>query len=618
MTALKTLARFFRVLWAGIDSVRKVLHLILLLFVFALIGGVLSPPPATLPASAALVLAPAGALVEELEGDPFDRALAEVLEETVPQTRLRDLIDALEYARTDDRIEAVLLELGALGGGGLSKLERLGEAIDDFRESGKPVIASADFYSQAGYYVAARADEAYMHPDGLFLPQGFALYSNYFQEAIEKLKIDWNVFRVGTHKSAVEPFTRMDMSDEDRASRTALVEQLWSRYQERVVTARGLEADALHRYADNLLANQERFDGDMAMAAAELGLLDGLMTRDQLQQKLVELVGEDEDNDRGYPATGMSEYLRQMRMLEGPTKQEKNVAVVIASGEVLNGDQAPGMIGGESTARLLRRARMDDSVHAVVLRIDSPGGSSFAAEQIRNEVEALRAAGKPVVASMSSIAASAGYWIAMAADEIYARESTITGSIGVFLMLPTFQRTLGELGVASDGVGSTRWSGQFRVDRELSDDARRFLQNFVNKGYDDFISMVAVYRDMEKARVDEVAQGQVWTGKDALGFGLIDAIGDLDEAAARAAELASIGAEDYGITYIEQKLSPTERMIVDMLGGLVRRGYTWDLAGRAISPVSRQLLDIVDGALSPLLRFDDPRGMYSHCFCTVE
>ncbi|MDX1480746.1 MAG: signal peptide peptidase SppA [Woeseiaceae bacterium] len=615
MSAIQSLGRGFRLVWKGIDTVRKLLHLILLLLLFSVVGGLLAPEPARLPASAALIVTPVGTLVEELEGDPFDRALAEVLEDAVPQTLLRDLVDALRYAQDDERIEVVVLELGGLGGSGLSKLAQAAEAVQAVRDSGKRVIATANFYSQAAYYIAAHADDIYMHPDGVFLPQGIGLYSNYFAEAIDKLEIDWNVFRVGTHKSAVEPFTRMEMSAEDRASRQSLADQLWDMFQEGVAAGRGLGPDALDRFAEDLLVHQSNHSGDLAAAAAELGFFDRLLTRSELQAELIDIVGEDEDNERGYRAVGWRDYLKQRRLLEGPATAETNVAVVVASGEMLNGRQPPGLIGGVSTSELLRRARADDSIEAVVLRIDTPGGSSFAAEQIRNEIEALRAAGKPVVASMSSIAASGGYWIAMAADAILARESTITGSIGIFLMLPTFQRTLDEIGIATDGVGTTRWSGQFRLDRELSDDTRQFLQNFVEKGYDDFISMVAVYRDMDKTRVDELAQGQVWTGRQALEVGLIDEIGDIDAAIARAADLAGLEEGDYGTNWLAPKLSSFEQMIVDALGGAAGLGIRLDALRPSPSAAAARLLGAVDDALMPFVWLDDPNGLYSHCFC---
>ncbi len=616
MSIRKTLTRLFSALWAGLDGVRKVLHLLLLLFVFAIVFGALSATSPSVPRNAALLIAPAGALVEQLEGDPYDRALAELLDDARPQTLVQDIVDGLRFAKGDDRIKAVVLDLGGLSGGGMSKLRRVADAIDDFRESGKPAIASANFYSQGAYYVAAHADEVYMHPDGIFVPSGFDMYLNYYKNAIDKLKIDWNIFRVGTHKSAVEPFERVDMSPEDRESRTRLIDQLWSKYQRDIAEARALDEGAVMDFAEKLLEHLADQDGDLAQVAVALGFIDELVTREELRGKIVQYAEADDDSDRGYKAAGLDEYLAQMRLLEGPRPRERNVAVVIASGEILNGTQPPGTIGGESTANLLRRARVDDSVKAVVLRVDSPGGSSFASEQIRNEIEALKAAGKPVVASMSSLAASGGYWISMAADKIYASETTITGSIGIFGMFPTFQRSLDTIGITSDGVGTTRWAGQFRADREMSDDSRRLIQSVINRGYDDFISRVAKHRDLDKAAVDEVAQGQVWTGMDALDFGLIDAIGEFEDSIEAAAELAEI-SDDYGHKFFEKKLSPTEQMIVDLLSSVDRFGV--DVTG--LSParsVAERLAGLWDDAVAPLLRFDDPKGIYAHCFCAME
>ncbi len=617
MSIRGALAGLFSALWAGVDGIRKVLHLIVLLFLFAVVLGALSATSPSLPSRAALVISPVGALVEQLEGDPYDRALAELLDDAKPQTLVKDVIDGLRFAADDSRIDAVVLELGGLGGGGLSKLERVAEAIEDFRESsGKPVVATANFYSQGAYYLAAHADEVYMHPEGLFLPTGFEMYLNYYKNAIDKLKVDWNIFRVGTHKSAVEPFEREDMSALDRESRSRLIDQLWGRYQRQIVVARGLDDGAVMDFSDRVLSHLAENEGDMAKAAQSLGFVDALLTHDELRRKITDYVGTDGDSDRGYNAADLGDYLAQKRLLAGPDVKAQNVAIVVASGEILDGSQPPGSIGGESTARLLRRARSDDTVEAVVLRVDSPGGSSFASEQIRNEIEALRADGKPVVASMSSLAASGGYWISMAADKIYARETTITGSIGIFGMFPTFQRSLETLGITTDGVGSTRWSGQFRVDREMSDDARDLIQSLINKGYDDFISRVALHRDLDKATVDDIAQGQVWTGTDALERGLIDEIGGLQDSIEAAAQLAELDS-DYGLKYFEKELSSTEQLVVDMLSSVARLGVDIGRFRLRDSSAGR-LAGLLEEAAAPLLRFNDPKGVYAHCFCRMD
>jgi protease-4 len=611
------LVRLFSAIWSGVDGVRKVLHLVLLLFVFLLFFGAMQDSSLVLPDRAALVIQPYGFLVEQIEGDPFDRALAELAGDGKPQTLLQDIVDALEYAKDDDRIEVVYLELSSLLGAGLSKLQQLSAAIDDFKTSGKPVIASADFLSQQGYYIAAHADEVYLHPDGMLLLQGYGRFRSYFKDAIDLLRIDWNVFRVGTHKSFVEPYTRMDMSDEDRESTLHLVEQLWSLYQVDVETARELDTGTIQDFTDNFAEIVEEAGGDMATAAAQYGLVDDLLKRTEVRELLIDYVGADPDNTDTYQAAFMHNYLAQMRMLSGDKVRSKNVAVIVASGEILFGTQPPGTIGGDSTAELLRRARNDDSVEAVVMRVDSPGGSSFASEIILDEIRALQEAGKPVVASMGSVAASGGYVISMYADRVFASPSTITGSIGIFGMFPTYQRTLDAVGITTDGIGSTPWSGELRPDRAMSEQAKHLFQLAINDGYQDFIGSVADSRGMEVEAVDAIGQGQVWTGMDALNNGLIDELGGLDDAIAAAAELAEISDEDFGIKIIEQELSPTQQMLIDLIGTAASMGV--DVSGWAgQSSVVDDIKDIVAEKTSTLLRFNDPKGIYSHCFCDIR
>lgn len=605
--------KIFSLLWKCVDGLRKTLHLIVLLFVFAIIISALSSSTPHVPGSAALLIQPAGRLVEQLDGDPFDRAVAELLGEAEPQTLVQDVVDALRYARDDKRISVVVLDLAAMPGGGLSKLQRIGEAIDDFRGSGKPVIAIADYYAQGGYYLASRASEVYMHPQGALLLYGFGAYLNYYKDAIDKLRIDWNVFRVGTYKSAVEPFTRNDMSDDDRSALVAVLDQLWAQYQADIESARGLEPGLLANLLENLVANVESADGDFAQLALDNGLVDDLLTRDQVQARIVEIAGTNgEDTD--YPVATMHDYLLQMRLLKGDTAAEENVAIIVASGEILNGSQAPGTIGGDSTAALLKKARKDDSVKAVVLRVDSPGGSSFASEVILNEIEAIKSSGKPVVVSMSSVSASGGYWISMAADKIYATPYTITGSIGIFGMFPTFQRSLDALGISTDGTGTTPWAGQLRPDREMSADVKTLFQLSINKGYDDFISGVARHRGMSKEVVDSIAQGRIWTGNDALQNGLVDALGSLEDAMAAAAELAELDSDTYGYKYFEQELSPGEQLVLDILGGADSAASSLGKTMRP-RPAMQHLLKLAEQALAPLVRFNDPKGIYAHCLC---
>jgi len=604
-------------LWTGVNGIRKILHLVLLLFVFALFFGLNAEAPSIQPAGSALYIQPYGALVEQLAGDPYDRAIAELVGDGLPQTRVSDIVDALHYARDDDRVKMVYLDLSMLGSGGLSKLQTVAEAIKDFQSSGKPVVANADFFGQQSYYLAAHADEVYMHPDGVILLRGYGHYRQFYKDAIDLLRIDWNVFRVGTHKSFVEPYTRMDMSNENRADTSRVFDQLWSMYRTAVVEARGLEEGAIEDFSTNLIQYVTASGGDVAAAALEFGLVDGLLSRNGIRDYMVDRVGKSDWQKDSFNAIDMHEYLAQMDLFSSDSVQSENVAVIVAAGDIMFGEQSPGNIGADSTAALLRRARESDLVDAVVLRVDSPGGSAFAAEVIADEVRALQAAGKPVVASMSSVAASGGYTISMHADQVLADPSTITGSIGVFGMFPTYQRSLEAIGIASDGVGTTPWSGQLRPEREMSDQARQLLQLFVEDAYDDFITDVALSRGLEKSVVDGIGQGQIWTGVEAMQHGLVDGLGGQQAAIELAAELAGLDADGYGTFVIEQELSPSEQMLVGLLSVSARTGL--DLSRWVRTPdILTRLSQSIDRRLDSMLRFNDPKGMYAHCLCDLN
>jgi len=604
-------------LWTGVDGLRKVLHLFLLLLIFGLFFGAMSGTAPTLPSNAALVIRPVGQIVEQLDGDAYDRAIAELLGDGTPQTLLQDILDGLSYAKEDDRIQAVVLDLGSIGGGGLSKLQVIGDAIDDFQLSGKPVIANADYYSQGAYYLASRADEVYMHEDGFLFLRGFGIYRNYYKSAIDKLEVDWNVFKVGSHKSFVEPFTRDSMSDDVRESMMKLLDQLWDLYRADILQARQMDEDAIRDLTENFVERVESQGGKIADVYVEAGLIDSLVSRIEFQEKVLEHVAEDKKKKGRYRRTGLGDYLADRRLFDESPVKDENVAVIVAVGEILHGAQPPGRIGGDSTADLLRKARRDESVKAVVLRVDSGGGSVFASRVISNEIKELKKSGKPVVASMSSAAASGGYWISMAADKIYATPATITGSIGVFGMFPTFQRTLGKIGISTDGVGTTQWAGELRADREMSPEIKELFQLLVNNDYDDFITRVSDNRGIEKSRVDQIAQGQVWTGLDALENGLVDALGTLEDSIEAAAELAELEEGEYGRKYYEQELSATERLAVEFLSSARAKSILADVTSRPVTSVDtfRRMLE---QALAPMMLFNDPKGSYAHCFCVFE
>jgi protease-4 len=613
---MRTIGRVLNWIWAGLDGLRKVLHLVLLLVIFGGLWALFSRPIPLVADGAALVIAPEGPLVEQLSGDPLERAVAESLRRRPSETLLRDLLEAIEVAADDERISALYLDLGGLDGAGLAKLREVAAAVDAFRESGKPVIAFGEFYDESQYYLAARADESYLDPHGLVYVDGFANYGLFVKDALDKLAVDWNVFRVGEYKSAVETFNRNDMSPAEREESLVWLSGLWNIYKADVSEARGFDPSTLQSYADEAPAALRRAGGDLAKMALDAGLVTGLKGRFEVEERLAEITGTDDDTD-SYVGVSLVAYLANHRSQHALDSRPKDkVRVIVAAGEIVPGEQPPGMIGSDTLAWQLHEARLDDAVKAVVLRIDSPGGSTFASEVIRRQVEALREAGKPVVASMGSLAASGGYYIAMDADRIVASPATLTGSIGVFAMFPTFERSLEKLGVHSDGVGTTALSGEFRAERSLGEAGRDILQQSIEYEYRQFIGRVAKARDSTPEQIDSVAQGRVWSGEDAARLGLVDQLGRLEDAVELAAELAELG-ENYDLEYADAPLGLTEAL------GL-------RLQSRAAGMLAPLLPDLsgprVPDGLEPLVRemrrlerLRDPHSIFAYCLaCVVD
>ena len=459
---MKAIAGILGFIWRGLDGVRKVLHLILLLGFFLLIGAALSPSIPIVPTKAALVLAPQGALVEQLAGDPFERAVSEAYGQNRPETLLRDLVDAVDAAAKDKRIELMVLDLSSMSGGGIAKMQELAQAIQGFRAAGKKVYAFGESYDQSQYYLAAQADEIYLDPHGLLLIEGYGYYRTFLKGVIDKLSVDVNVFRAGKFKSFTDQFSRSDMSEQEEQESMAWLNALWGQYQSGVTKARGLDDGAIAAYSSQYAEIAKAHQGDLATAALERKLVTELKSRREFEEQIKALVGEDED-EHTFKGVMHWDYLAAAHSGEALKIEGDHIGVVVASGEILDGPQPPGTIGSDSTSRLLRDALHDDEVKAVVLRIDSPGGSMLASEVIRREIDALREAGKPVIASMSSTAASGGYYIAMDADEIWASPATLTGSIGVFAVFPTVERTLNKFGITIDGVGTTPLADSLRL-----------------------------------------------------------------------------------------------------------------------------------------------------------
>ncbi len=612
MSVGSALAGFFGLVWRILEGVRRVLHLILLLVIFGFILAALHTSIPSVPRSAALVLAPEGELVEQLATDPVRRAVGQASGGPAPETLLKDVIDAIQMAKGDSRIKLIVLQLGNLAPSGLSKLQEIGAALRDFRAAGKRVVAAADSMDQTQYYLAAQAGEVYLDPLGLVYVDGFSYYRMYLKDAIDKLGVDVNVFRAGTFKSYTDQFSRSDMAPSEREESSVWLDALWKAYSQDVTRARSMSANALNEYIAEEPAALAAVSGDAAKLALQRGLVTALKSRRQVADDLKGLVGEDQDN-HSFNAIGMSQYLaaaRSKRVLK--SKSDARVGIVVASGEILDGHQPPGTIGGESTADLLRQARYDTTVKAVVLRVDSPGGSMFASEQILREVQALRKAGKPVVVSMSTYAASGGYYISAAANQIFASPTTLTGSIGVFSVVPTFQRTLEKLGVKVDGIGTTPLAGDMRMERTLGPAARQILQTSVEHAYAEFLMRVGEGRKKSVTEVDKIAQGRVWAGVDAQRIGLVDALGGLKDASDAAAKLAEMGSE-YEAEYIESEMTLREQLLMQLRSeslqvagvlGLVAPRSEFD---RALDPVLEQARAIA--------KLNDPRGLYAYCWC---
>lgn len=617
MAARNFVFRFVAWVWQSLDTLRRVLHLILLVALFAVLMAGISGPPVRVPGSAVLLVDPKGELVEQLSGNPLDRAMGEIWGDGVQQVLLRDLVDSLESAATDDRIKAVVLRLEQLAGGGLPELKAVAAAIDKVRAADKKVIALGDSFSQGQYYLAAHADEVYLNDLGMVFVDGFGYYRTYFKGALEKLRVDLNVFRVGEYKSFVEPFIRDDMSDADKQASRQWLQSMWSAYQRDIVAARKLPAGALDDYANNFATHLESAGGSASRVAQEQHLVDGLMGRREFRDYMNGLVGEDGQDVMDDSSIDYRSYLTALHRSRPVAGHGADaVGVIVAAGQIVDGDAPPGQVGGDTLADLIRQAGDDESIKAVVLRVDSPGGSMFASEVVLDELRALKAAGKPLVVSMGGVAASGGYYISMAADEIWADETTITGSIGVGALVPTVDRGLDALGIHIDGFGTTQLSGQLRLDRPLGTQARAVLQQTVQDAYQIFIGSVADARGMELERVDAIARGRVWIGSDAKDLGLVDSLGDLPAAVDAAARRAGLEAGAYDVRYVEAELGwPAqllEQYAVRLLGNAQRAGLR--LASHEASGFG-SLRRAAERQLQALGLLNDPRGIYMLCAC---
>jgi protease-4 len=520
---------------------------------------------------------------------------------------LRDVIEAIDYAAADPAINSLVMELDSLVYVGISKTQEIVQALENFRKTGKPVVAIGDYYTQDQYLLASHADTIISHPMGGVALEGYSNYQNYFRDALEKLSVSVHIFRAGEHKSAVEPLIRNDMSPGEKQLSRRWLDNLWQQYTTTVEAQRELEAGAVDDYVNNFAQRLQAQSGDAAQAALQAGLVDKLLGRSDGNDFLVELVGASNE-DGLYEAVVFERYVARKRPLSLGAAAGDRVAVITAEGNIVPGEQPPGTIGGDSMAQLIRSAVEADGVKAIVLRVNSGGGSMFASEIIRQELLHARDVGIPVVVSMGTVAASGGYYIAADADEIWATPATLTGSIGVFAAFPTFENLLQRVGIYTDGVGTTNMAGALRIDRPLDPELVTALNSGVEFAYQSFLQIVAQGRDMTLERVDPLAGGRVWCADDALRAGLIDNVGTLHDAIAAAATLG--GVTDYTVDYVEAPLSPRDmlmKQLANRVGGLAL--WQASSAGATLSGLLRPLQE----AAQELSSLQDPRHLYMRC-----
>ena len=608
-TIFKFVSSFFKGIWKVITFIRRALVNMIFLLTLGAIYFVYTSadaPQKLVPEKSALVLNLSGPIVEQSSYiNPMDSVTGSILGQDMPHENLLfDIVDTIRHAQEDPKIGGIVLALRDMAPTNLTKLRYIAKAINEFKSSGKPVYAVGDMYNQSQYYLASYADKVYLAPDGAVMLKGYSAYSMYYKTLLEKLDVNTHVFRVGTYKSAVEPFLRDDMSPAAKETTSRWLSQLWDAYVDDVANNRQLAPETLKPNMEEFLALLKQNQGNLAALSLNLGLVDQLATRQQIRTELADVFGSNGEDSYNY--VDYYSYLTSM----APKLQYNNddIAVVVASGAIMDGSQPRGTVGGDTVAALLRQARNDKKVKAVVLRVDSPGGSAFASEVIRNEVQALKAEGKPVVVSMSSLAASGGYWISMSADSIVAQPTTLTGSIGIFSIITTFEKGLNKLGIYTDGVGTSPFSG-VGLTTGLSEGASQALQMGIDHGYQRFISLVSQSRQLPIDKMEEIAEGRVWTGEDALKLGLVDKIGDFDDAVALAAQLAKL--EKYNLYWVEEPLSPAQEFIKNFLNQV---SVAMHIDPLAILPESmRPAISQVTNDARLLQSFNDPKGQYAFC-----
>jgi len=608
-----TTRRWFGRFWWLVDASRRtVVNLIFLLIVVVVVVAMVTSGPPKLEDNTALVLNLRGPLVEQHSAGLRDAALSQIQGEPPRSTQLRDVLTVLDAATKDPKITRAVLVLDEFKGGGLAGLHEVAAALQRFRASGKKLTAWGADYDQRQYYLAAQADEVLLHPMGMVFLQGFGRYQNYYRDALDKVGVSVSLVRVGTYKSFAEPYIANEPSKEAAEASSFLYNGLWNTYTEGVEKARKLPAGSVMAMINELPQRLAAAGGEPAKLALASKMVDGLKTKDELRQMMIERGAKDSEG-KTFRQVSYDNYLARQK----PQFIGDAIGVVVAEGEIIDGSAPAGMVGGASTAELVRKARDDKSIKAVVLRVNSPGGAVFGSELIRRELELTRAAGKPVVVSMGDVAASGGYWISMASDEVMADAGTITGSIGVFALLPTADKALEKIGVHTAGT-TTTWLGG-AGDPRLPPDTRftELLQTAINHIYADFTGKVAQARKTTPEKIDAVAQGRVWTGAQAKERGLVDTLGGLRDALKSAAARAKLG-DDARVVYIQPDAGRAERLL-ELLGGATAKAFVDSFDQRfAQSGVPGKVVQEARQELGWLVEITDGRKPFAaitHCLC---
>lgn len=607
-TVWRFIAGFFKWTWRLLNFVRElVLNLFFILLVLVGVGIWMQLSSTTEHSTrGALLMDISGVVVDKpspssklsVIGRQFFGASSDRLQEN----SLFDIVQTIRQAKDDRNITGIVLDLKNFAGGDQPSMQYIGKALREFRDSGKPVYAVGDSYSQAQYYLASFANKIWLSPQGVVDLHGFATNGLYYKTLLDKLKVSTHVFRVGTYKSAVEPFIRDDMSPAAREADNRWIGELWQNYLNTVAANRQVTAQQIFPGAQGVLDGLRKVDGDTAQYALDNKLVDNLGSSADIEKAMTKAFGWSKA-DNNYSAISMYDYA-----VKTPADTGSSIAVVFANGAIMDGEETPGNVGGDTTAAQIRDARLDPKVKAIVLRVNSPGGSVSASEVIREELAAAKAAGKPVVVSMGGMAASGGYWISTPADYIVASPSTLTGSIGIFGVINTVENTLDSIGVHTDGVATSPLA-DMAMTKALTPEVQQMMQLSIENGYKRFITLVAQSRKSTPEAIDKIAQGHVWTGEDAKANGLVDSLGDFDDAVAKAAELAKV--KTWHIDYYQSEPTFFD-MVMDNLSGSVRASLPQALQAYLPAPLANAA-NAVKAESDKLAVFNDPQNRYAIC-----